>query len=654
MSPSNEGMAPGKAVGGGRYILNKQLGDNPNFWLAHDEIDNRPVVLKFLAAELYQDPRGMEELRNQIAVATKVSHPNIAQIYGLHEAEGSQPFIIAEYIEGMNLPLLQSMQPNRVFSWVFLSPILKQILAAVQYAHQNNIIQGSLKPANLMLDRKGQIKVLDIGVAGILNNPLYGAPPTLMPYLSPQQVDGNPPEITDDIYSLGVVLYEFLTSTVPFHTGDILPQIRSTPAQAIQQRLYALKVTNPIPQIVTSIVMSCLEKSAAARPQDIETISNSIAIAEMQAQAPQEAPAPAAPSAAPAPAAPRAITPAAAPAPSAPSAPRPIPAPAKSKTPVLALVIGLVVAMIGGVGGTLWWLSKRAQNQKDQEQQQARVTEQKPAEPAKPVVSKVPEKNTQETKPTEPPKPATTTKPTVDPVAEAKAKKAARDAAELARLAARSESGFINLFNGQDLTGWAYDPTYWSVDQGSITARAGSGAPPNMKTDLVWQQGTVEDFELRVQYRFRKMAGNMQATAGVEYRGVKTGDWNVTGYHYEITIAGDNTGMLTSRERPALAAFTQKAVIRARTGGQDKVEGTTLEPFSTIAPLIKSEDWNELVIIAQGNHLIHKINNHVVADVTDENDKKRTFTGHLALELNTGTKPAIFVQFKNIRLKRLK
>ena len=639
MIPSNEGIAAGKAVGAGRYILNKQLGDNASFWLAHDEIDNRPVVLKFLGAELHQDPRGMEELRNQIAIATKISHPNIARIFGLYEAEGATPFIIAEYIEGMNLPALQSMQPHRVFTWSFLAPLLKQILVAVEHAHKNGVIQGSLKPSNLMLDRKGQIKILDIGIAGILNNPLYGAAPTLMPYLSPQQVDNSAPEITDDIYSLGVVVYEFLTSTVPFHSGDILPQIRSTPAQPIQQRLLQLKITNQIPQIVNSIVMSCLDKNASMRPQNIETISNSIAIAENE---PAPAPAPAPVAAAPQPA----------PAAAAPAQPRPVfqtpPAPAKkSKAPVLALAIVLVVAMIGGIGGTLMFLSKKKDNQPPA-QPPTVSTESNPKKTSTEVAST---KGNTEVKPTV----AEPRKNTVDTAAEAKAKKAARDAAELAKLAARSESGFLNLFNGQDLTGWAYDNTYWSADQGAITARAGSGAPPNFRTALVWQGGTVEDFELRLQYRFRKMAGNAQATAGVEYRGVKNGDWNVSGYHYEIALAGINTGMLTSRERSALAVYTQKAFIHSRTGGQDKIDVSgTLEPYSVIEPTIKPEDWNEIVIIAQGNRLIHKINNHTIVDVTDENEKKRIFSGLLALELNTGTKPGVFVQFKNIRLKRLK
>lgn len=649
MIPSNEGIAAGKAVGAGRYILNKQLGDNESFWLAHDEIDNRPVVLKFLSQELHQDPRGMEELRNQIATATNVSHPNIAKIYGLFEAEGTTPFIIAEYVEGMNLPALQSMQPQRVFSWNFLAPLLKQILGAVQHAHEKGIIQGSLKPSNLMLDRKGQIKILDIGIAGVLNNPLYGAPPTLMPYLSPQQADGSTPEVTDDIYSLGIVIYEFLTSTVPFFSGDILPQIRSTPAQPIQQRLLQQKISNQIPQIVNSIVMSCLDKSANARPQNVETILNSIAIAEVEAQAPQAAPVASAP-------APQPV--AARPAPSAVVIAEPVTivspdrstARAKSKTPVLALAIVLLIAILAGVGGVIFWMSGR-------NKQTEVATAPQPSTQSKPETKPVKPEVTPETKPVEAkPNPAPPVRPSLESAAaEAKARKAARDAAELARLAARSESGFQVLFNGQDLTGWSYDSTYWSVEQGNITARAGSGAPPNFRTDLVWQQGTVEDFELRFQYRFRKMAGNNQATAGVEYRGVKNGDYNVTGYHYEITLTGDNTGMLTSRERPALAAFAAKAVIRGKTGGQDKIDTTSaLEPFATIAATIKSEDWNEVVIVAQGNRLIHKINNHVVADVTDENDKKRTFTGLLGFELNTGAKPGVFVQFKNVRLKRLK
>jgi hypothetical protein len=646
MTPSNEGIAAGKAVGGGRYILNKQLGDNQSFWLAQDEIERRPLVLKFLPAELHQDPRGMEELRNQIATATQISHPNIAGIYGLYEAEGQTPFIIAEYVEGMNLPALQSMQPQRVFTWVFLAPLLKQLLAALQYVHEKGLVQGSLKPSNVMLDRKGQIKILDIGIAGLLNNPLYGAPPTLMPYLSPQQVDGGSPQVTDDVYSLGVVVYEFLTSTVPFYSGDILPQIRDTPASPIQQRLIQLKIANQIPQIVTSIVMSCLEKTPSARPQNIETISNSVSIAEVEVQAPQPAPVAQAP-------APRATVPAT-PRPAfndSVAAPAGVPAaaPTKSKPPILALAVVLVVA-VAVAGGTVFFLSQKGKEPQVQPQAQAPVVKPETQAPKPLKVAQNPPPT--ETKVVPPPaKPVVVETPAPDPAM----KKVARDSAELGRLASRSESGFVNLFNGQDLTGWTYDPTYWSVEQGSITGRAGSGAPPNLKTALVSQQGTVEDFELRLQYRFRKMAGNTGATAGIEYRGVKTGEWNISGYHYEITLAGDATGMLNSRERPALAVFTQKAFVRARSGGQDKIDtSSALEPFSTIASTIKAEDWNEVVITAQSNRLIHKINNHVVADVTDENDKKRVLSGLLALELNTGAKPGVFIQFKNIRLKKLK
>ncbi|MFN7141790.1 MAG: serine/threonine protein kinase, partial [Limisphaerales bacterium] len=221
----NVTLVSGQTVGAGRYILNKQLGDNALAWLAHDEIENKPVVLKFLPAELYQDPRGLEELRSQVSIAQGLVHPNVAAVYELYEAQGEEPFVCLEYIEGMNLSALQNMQPNKVYNWTFLAPLLKQIFAALQFVHENRLVHGAVKPSSLMLDRKGQVKLLDVGIAGILNNPLYGGPPTtgaggLLQYLSPQQVDGAQPQGTDDIYSLGITIYEFLTSTPPFHSGD--------------------------------------------------------------------------------------------------------------------------------------------------------------------------------------------------------------------------------------------------------------------------------------------------------------------------------------------------------------------------------------------------------------------------------------------------
>ncbi|MDB6029004.1 MAG: rane-bound dehydrogenase domain protein [Verrucomicrobiales bacterium] len=210
-------------------------------------------------------------------------------------------------------------------------------------------------------------------------------------------------------------------------------------------------------------------------------------------------------------------------------------------------------------------------------------------------------------------------------------------------------SGWVNLFNGQDLTGWIGDKDYWSVKDECLTAQAGDHASPDTSIDLI-SKGSFEDFELRLQYRFRQMAGNPNASAGIAYRS-EAGPEN--GYHCNLTFSGENIGMLTSHSRPGVAVFTQRAVIRARSS-QERIEGISqLEAYTKIAESLKKEDWNECVIIAEGNHLIHKINGHVVADVTDENEKKRSLSGFIALRLSTGRRPGVFVQFKNIQLKRL-
>jgi serine/threonine protein kinase len=355
----SEVLASGKTIGGGRYILNNKIGEHSNIWLAHDDVENKPSVLNFLPTELTQDPRAMDELRNQLGVLRNLSHPNVGGVYELYEAEGEESFISSEYIEGMNLSSLQQMQPNRVFSWTFLAPLLKQIFAALEFVHQNHLVQGSLKPSSLMLDRKGQIKMLEVGTAGILNNPLFSGPPQmgaggLLPYLSPQQIDGNPPAVTDDIYSLGVTIYEFLTSTVPFNQGDILPQIRNSQPETIEQRLAKLRISNPVPPIITSMVMTCLSKDPAARPQDIQTLMRSLEVAEMTPQqqpqpAPQPEPARQMPVARTETSAVEVIPPQRGLAEAKPIQP--------AKKPTMAIVAALVVVLLGG-GAALYFFKK--------------------------------------------------------------------------------------------------------------------------------------------------------------------------------------------------------------------------------------------------------------------------------------------------------
>jgi type 1 glutamine amidotransferase len=208
--------------------------------------------------------------------------------------------------------------------------------------------------------------------------------------------------------------------------------------------------------------------------------------------------------------------------------------------------------------------------------------------------------------------------------------------------AADEEQGFKSLFNGQDLSGWDGNPKFWSVQEGTITGQTTADNPTSGNTFLIWREGTVDDFELRLSYKI--VGGN----SGIQYRSKDHGNWVVGGYQGDFEAGDTYSGILyEERGRGILAQRGQKTEI----GPDGKVNVVaTLGDTKEIQAAIKKEDWNDYVIIAQGNQLKHVINGKVTAEVTDNQPEKRSMSGILALQLHAG--PAMTVQFKNIRIKR--
>jgi len=206
------------------------------------------------------------------------------------------------------------------------------------------------------------------------------------------------------------------------------------------------------------------------------------------------------------------------------------------------------------------------------------------------------------------------------------------------------ELGFRSLFNGMDLAGWEGNPRFWSVREGSITGQTTAENPAQANTFLIWRNGTVEDFELRLSYRI--VGGN----SGIQYRSKDLGNWVVAGYQADFEAGKTYSGIVYEEKgRGILAKRGEKTVVGA--DGKPKVVGSVGKP-DDIQAAIKNEDWNDYVVIAQGNHLVHRINGRVTAEATDEHAEKRAASGILALQLHAG--PPMVVQFKNIQLKRLK
>ncbi|MEP6671182.1 MAG: family 16 glycoside hydrolase [Chthoniobacter sp.] len=212
--------------------------------------------------------------------------------------------------------------------------------------------------------------------------------------------------------------------------------------------------------------------------------------------------------------------------------------------------------------------------------------------------------------------------------------------------------GFTSLFNGRDLTGWDADPRFWSVREGAITGECESNRIVPANTFAIWTGGKPSDFELRLSFKVN--AGN----SGVQYRSrvVDAARWKVLGYQYEIeTVKTGTNGALYEEggQRKALggnpgglflANLGEKVLMTA--DDRKQLLGNFSTPFK-----FRANDWNDLVIIAQGNHLIQKLNGDISIDLTDDDEKARALSGVLALQLHAGSPQK--VQFKNIRLKLL-
>lgn len=286
---TNDAFVAGAKVGGGRFTLVRRLGSGGMgvVWLARDERLGEEVALKFLPPEIASDPVALADMRHETLKSRKLSHPNIVRIHDLHEPAGEPAFISMEFVEGTTLSALKAEQPHRLFSWEQLRPFVRQLCDALDYAHWEGVIHRDLKPANVMLDARGRLKLADFGLAaleaehqpGAADNPGLSGTPS---YMSPQQGDGQIPRETDDIYALGALLYELLTSKPPFHEGDILLQVKHDAAEPLARRLARFGLANDIPAKVNATVMACLAKDPAHRPPSIQAVSAHL---ESQAEA---------------------------------------------------------------------------------------------------------------------------------------------------------------------------------------------------------------------------------------------------------------------------------------------------------------------------------------------------------------------------------
>jgi eukaryotic-like serine/threonine-protein kinase len=204
----------------GRYQVVRKLGAGgmANVYLAEDQELGRRVAIKILNDRHANDEQFVERFRREAKNAAALSHPNIVSIYDRGEAEGTY-YIAMEYLDGRSLKeLILSRGPaplNVAIEYV------RQILSALRFAHRHGIVHRDIKPHNVLVDAEGRVKVTDFGIAraGTSQMTEAGSIVGTAQYLSPEQARGTAVDQRSDLYSLGIVLYELVTGTLPFN-GD--------------------------------------------------------------------------------------------------------------------------------------------------------------------------------------------------------------------------------------------------------------------------------------------------------------------------------------------------------------------------------------------------------------------------------------------------
>ena len=287
-----EGGCPGclletalDAAGGqivfGRYKLVKVLGRGGMgiVWLARDQELERDVALKFLPDLMIQDRAAFDQLRRETKRCLELTHPHIVRIHDFVHDERSG-CISMEYIDGETLSNLRAEKEQRVFEPDEIATWISQLCDALDYAHNHaKVIHCDLKPANLMVNQRGDLKITDFGIARGLSDSVSrltaepGRSGTLV-YMSPQQLNGERCTHLDDTYSLGATIYELLTSKPPFYTGNIDRQICERVALSMTERRRELDIESAlVPQFWEDAVAACLAKDPSQRPQSAAEVA---------------------------------------------------------------------------------------------------------------------------------------------------------------------------------------------------------------------------------------------------------------------------------------------------------------------------------------------------------------------------------------------
>jgi TolB-like protein/Tfp pilus assembly protein PilF len=281
-------VGPGSQIGPFRIEQELGRGGAGVVYLAHDTKLDRSVAIKSLPPEVKDNPKALSRFTREARVLASLNHPNIATIYDeLEEAEGLI-YLVLEYVPGQTLAERIAKKPLKLEEAL---TIALQIAEAVAAAHEHDVIHRDLKPGNIKITEEGKVKVLDFGLAKVVGGETTDQQTTITEpgrvigtpaYMSPEQARGKLTDKRGDIWSFGCVLYEMLTSTVPFK-GET---ISDTLANILDRDPNWQALPESTPANIVLLLRRCLEKERRRRLRDIGDIAITIEDTTIELQHP--------------------------------------------------------------------------------------------------------------------------------------------------------------------------------------------------------------------------------------------------------------------------------------------------------------------------------------------------------------------------------
>ena len=269
-----EGLIRGTTFAG-RYEIIEELGKGGmgKVYRVEDKKIKEEVALKLIKPEIASDKKTIERFSNELKVARKIAHRNVGRMYHLSEYEGTH-YITMEYVSGEDLKsFVRRAWPLSAGKAVFIA---KQVCEGLIEAHGRGVVHRDLKPQNIMIDKDGNARIMDFGIACSLKakgitgaGVMVGTPE----YMSPEQAEAKEVDERSDIYSLGIILYEMMTGRIPFegetplsiamkHKGEMPKDPRN--------------INDQIPESLSRLILQCLEKDMEHRYQSAEEVRSEL------------------------------------------------------------------------------------------------------------------------------------------------------------------------------------------------------------------------------------------------------------------------------------------------------------------------------------------------------------------------------------------